>query len=128
MLETLLGRPTSGGSRAHFDKGEGKMVLRRVLPLVTAAIGVFAFQLSHAQPVRSCPDGQAVNSLQPNGAPVTCIPVPPPANLAPLEAAILQESVERKAADNEIRASINETSLVGRYTFTGSQSCLNSSR
>jgi hypothetical protein len=104
------------------------MVLRRVLPLVTAAISVFAFQLSHAQPVRGCPDGQAVNSLHPNGTPVTCIPIPPPANLAPLEAAILQESVERKAADNEIRASINETSLVGRYTFTGSQSCLNSSR
>ena len=106
------------------------MVLRRVLPLVTAAIGVFAFQLSHAQPVRSCPDGQAVNSLHPNGAPVTCIPIPPPANLAPLEAAILQESVERKAADADIRAnmSTNETSIVGRYAFTGSQSCLNATR
>jgi hypothetical protein len=106
------------------------MVLRRVLPLVTAAISVFAFQLSHAQPVRSCPDGQAVNSLHPNGTPVTCIPVPPRTNLGPVEAAILQESVERKAADADIRAnmSTNETSIVGRYAFTGSQSCLNATR
>jgi hypothetical protein len=58
MLETLLGRPTCGGSRAHFDKGEGKMVLRRVLPLVTMAIGLCVFQLSHAQPVRSCRMGR----------------------------------------------------------------------
>ncbi len=106
------------------------MVLRRVLPLVTVTIGLCVLQLSHAQPVRSCPDGQAVNSLQPNGTPATCIPIPPPANLAPLEAAILQEQLERKAADADIRAnmSTNETSIVGRYTFTGTQSCLNSSR
>jgi hypothetical protein len=106
------------------------MIWRRVLPLVTTAIGLCLFQLSHAQPVRACPDGQAVNSLHPDGTPVTCIPIPPPANLAPLEAAILQESVERKAADADIRASMstNEQSIVGRYTFSGTQSCINSSR
>jgi hypothetical protein len=71
-----------------------------------------------------------VNSLHPNGTPVTCIPIAPPANLAPLEAAILQESVERKAADADIRAnmSTNETSIVGRYSLSGSQSCINSTR
>ena len=100
------------------------MVLRRVLPLAMTAIGVVAFQLSHAQVVRSCPDGQAVNSLRPNGEPVQCIPI------APLEAAILQETAERKAADADIRSnmSTNETSIVGRYTFSGTQSCINSSR
>jgi hypothetical protein len=119
----LTGRiPTKGGRE--------NMVLRRVLPLVTMAIGVCVFQLSHAQPVRSCPDGQAVNSLNPNGTPVTCIPVATPSSVSALEGLIVQETAERKAADADIRAnmSTNETSIVGRYTFSGTQSCINSSR
>ena len=101
------------------------MILRQCVFCVLAATASVDFV--QAQSVRACPDGQAVNSLNPNGAPVQCIPVPPPANLAPLEAAILQESVERKAADAEIRAGINETKISGTYAYSGTQVCLNSS-
>ena len=102
------------------------MILRQCVFCVLAAAGFV--NCVQAQPVLSCPAGQAVNSLNPNGTPVQCIPVPPPVNLAPLEAAILQESVERKAADDDLRASINEASIVGRYAYSGTLACLNSSR
>jgi len=100
------------------------MILRQCVFCVLAAAGFVNF--AQAQPVRGCPDGQAVNSLNPNGTPVQCVPVPAPVNLAPLEAAILQESVERKAADDDLRASINETKVSGTYAFSGTQVCLTS--
>lgn len=100
------------------------MILRQcVFCVLAAAAG--SVNLAQAQPVRSCPDGQAVQSVQPGGT-VQCVPLPPPVNLAPLEAAILQESVERKAADADLRASINETKISGTYAYSGVQSCLTS--
>jgi hypothetical protein len=101
------------------------MNLHQCVFCVLAAAAGFVNQ-AQAQPVRSCPDGQAVSSLNPNGTPVQCIPVPPPVNLAPLEMAIVQESAERKQADAEIRASINETKISGTYAYSGSQVCLTS--
>ena len=101
------------------------MILRQCVFCVLAAAAGFINQVQ-AQPVRSCPEGQAVSSLNPNGTPVQCIPVPAPVNLAPLEAAILQESVERKAADDDLRASINETKIAGTYAYSGPQVCLTS--
>ena len=100
------------------------MILRQCVFCVLAIAGFV--NLAQAQAVRGCPDGQAVNSLNPNGTPVQCIPVPAPVNLAPLEAAILQESLERKAADADLRASINETKVSGTYAFSGTQVCLTS--
>jgi hypothetical protein len=100
------------------------MILRQCVFCVFAAAGIV--NQAQAQPVRSCPDGQAVNSLNPNGTPVQCIPVPAPVNLAPLETAILQESVERKTADADLRASITETKISGTYAYSGSQVCLTS--
>ena len=104
------------------------MVSRRFVLCVLAPAALAAFGPAHAQPVRACPEGQAVNSLHPNGTPVQCIPVPPPVDTSGLMQAIVQESAERKNADAEIRASINEASIVGRYTYSGVQMCLNSSR
>ena len=101
------------------------MILRQCVFCVLAAAAGFVNQVQ-AQAVRGCPDGQAVNSLHPNGEPAQCIAVPAPVNLAPLEAAILQESVERKAADADLRASINETKISGTYAYSGSQVCLTS--
>jgi len=102
------------------------MILRQSVFCVLAAAGSVNFV--QAQPVQSCPAGQAVSALQPNGTPVQCIPVPPPVDLGPLELAIVQETAERKQADADIRASITEASIVGRYAFTGTQACLNASR
>ena len=39
------------------------MALRQLALCVVAAAGFAAFQVSHAQPVRACPDGQAINQL-----------------------------------------------------------------
>jgi len=102
------------------------MILRQCIFCVLAA-AASSVNLAQAQPVRSCPDGQAVNSLRPNGEAVQCIPIPPAVNLAPLETAIVQESAERKQAAAEIRASINETKISGTYAYSGTQICLNSS-
>jgi hypothetical protein len=105
------------------------MVLRRFVLCVLAPVALAAFQTAQAQPVRACPEGQAVNSLHPNGTPVQCIPVPPPVDVSGLNQAIVQESAERKAADAEIRASISEinpTRVSGRYLFSGPTICLNS--
>jgi hypothetical protein len=102
------------------------MILRQCVFCVLAAAAGSVNHLAQAQPVRSCPDGQAVNSLSPNGTPSQCIAVPAPVNLAPLEMAIVQESAERKQADAEIRASINETKISGTYVYSGPQVCLTS--
>jgi hypothetical protein len=105
------------------------MVLRRFVLCVLAPVALAAFQTAQAQPVRACPEGQAVNSLHPNGTPVQCIPVPPPVDISGLKQAINQESAERSAADAEIRASINElneTRISGRYVFSGPTICLTS--
>ena len=100
---------------------------RQLVAWGLGAAAMAAFQGALAQPVRSCPEGQAVQSLHPNGTPVQCVPVPAPVDIAPLMQAIVQESAERKQADAELRASISESSIVGRYFFTGSQNCVSAS-
>jgi hypothetical protein len=102
------------------------MKIRRYAKWGLAAAGMGMSCVALAQPVRGCPEGQAVQSLHPNGTPVQCVPVPAPVDIAPLMQAIVQESAERKQADAEIRQSINEASIVGQYAFTGSQTCMNS--
>jgi hypothetical protein len=82
------------------------MLSRRSLTCAIALAGMASFQSLHAQPVRSCPEGQAVNSLNPNGTPVECIPVPPPVNLGPLNAAIAAEAATRAAKDLELLGAI----------------------
>jgi len=76
------------------------MFLRRLLLCLSTAVGIASFQVAHAQPVRSCPDGQAVNSLQPNGTPAQCIPVAPPS-------AVSAEASARAAADAQLQANID---------------------
>src|SRR6267143_5258657 len=90
----------------------------------------FTFSLA-AQPAAAnqdvaCPEGQAIRAIGDKTA--VCVPVPPPANLAPLNAAINAEAVARMAADQELRDSIGgETGLRGQYSFTGTAQCLASS-
>src|SRR6266545_2406920 len=108
----------------------------------------FTFALA-AQPAAAnqdvaCPEGEAIRAIGDKTA--VCVPVPPPANLAPLNAAInaetagraagdaaLQgainaEAIARMAADQELRDSIGaETGQKGQYSFTGTALCLSSS-
>src|SRR5467141_5314789 len=89
----------------------------------------FTFALA-AQPAAAnqdvaCPEGQAIRAIDDKTA--VCVPVPPPANLAPLNTAINAEAVARMAADQELRDSIGgETGLRGQYSFTGTTVCLSS--
>src|SRR5438046_5001188 len=71
-------------------------------------------------------EGQAIRAIGDKTA--VCVLVPPPVNLAPLNAAINAEAVARMAADQELRDSIaGETGLRGQYSFTGTTMCLSSS-
>jgi len=126
----------------------------------------FTFALA-AQPAAAnqdvaCPEGQAIRAIDDKTA--VCVPVPPPANLDALNAAIsaeaaaraaanklLQDSINaeaasrsgmdatlldaisaetaaRKAADEELPDRLDATILNGSYAFTGTASCLSSSR
>src|SRR6266850_7699645 len=69
----------------------------------------FTFTLA-AQPAAAnqdvaCPEGQAIRAIDDKTA--VCVPVPPPANLAPLNAAIGAEAAARGAADTQLQNNIN---------------------
>lgn len=86
-------------------------MLRRQLSICFAATIALAAQTANAQ-VRGLPEEAAARA----------------AADALLEGRINQEIVDRMAADEELRASIGgETTIVGRYAFTGTGSCLSSS-
>jgi hypothetical protein len=95
-----------------------------------------------AQPVTGCPAGQAMQSSDPSGRNVTCVAI---ADVSALQAqmkaeadsragmdallleAIADEAKARGNADAELRASINEKDIIGRYAFSGPLTCLQSS-
>jgi len=108
----------------------------------------FTFALA-AQPAAAnqdvaCPEGQAIRAIGDKTA--VCVPVPPPVNLAPLNAAINAETAARAAGDSALQGTINaeavarmavdqelrdsiggETGLRGQYSFTGTGVCFSSS-
>lgn len=95
------------------------------LLLCLASITVLAAPAARADsPVQACPPGQAVQSLELGGKVATCIAVPPPVDLAGVNARIDAEAVARMQGDEAVREAINETSIVGRYAFTGTRTCL----
>src|SRR5712691_11809355 len=74
----------------------------------------------------ACPEGQAIRAIGDKTA--VCVSLPPPVNLAPLNAAVNAETAARMAADQELRDSIGgETGLRGQYSFTGTAVCFSSS-
>ena len=95
---------------------------------------MFVAETAAAQAVHGCPAGQAIQSSDPSGKSVTCIAVPPPVDVSGLQGmdalllqAIADEAQARKAADGELRGQISEASVVGRYSYTGTQYCIGSS-
>lgn len=111
--------------------------MRTFLHCAFAAM-VFAFgaQQALAQPVKGCPAGQAMQSSDPSGKKVTCVPVPDVTGLQQMDATILNalatEKAARESADQALSARLDgsgvETSIVGMWSVTGAQTCLNSSR
>ena len=99
--------------------------MRSQLLLSLASVALLAAPAARADsPVRACPDGEAVHSLEPGGKVATCIPVPPPVDLGGLNGRIDAEAVARMQGDQAVRDAINESSIVGRYAFTGTRTCL----
>jgi hypothetical protein len=119
------------------------MYSNKLLRYVVAMVLGLAAHAAGAQPVNGCPAGQAMQSSDASGRSVTCVPIP---NIGALQGQISSEAAARTAADTQLqnrlndetaarlvteavlRASIGgaETSIVGKYTFTGTQVCLNS--
>jgi hypothetical protein len=86
------------------------------LLLCLASLTVLAAPAARADsPVQACPSGQAVQSLQPGGKVATCIDV---------DGRLDAEAMARMQGDQAVRDAINETSIVGRYAFTGTRTCL----
>ncbi|HKQ28663.1 MAG TPA: hypothetical protein VJT77_08690 [Burkholderiales bacterium] len=104
---------------------------------ITTGLATTMVLMAHsaaAQPVNGCPAGQAMQSSDPGGRNVTCVAIPSLSGLqgqiTTLQSRLNDETAARLATEAELRASIGgaETSIVGRYTFTGTQSCVNSSQ
>jgi len=80
-----------------------------------------------AQPVNGCPPGQAMQSSDPSGKRITCVPIPDTANILNL---LNAETAAREAADQGLHARIDgltEADIVGRWSVSGTTSCLQSS-
>jgi hypothetical protein len=115
--------------------------MRSLAVLGLLAVASLVSPTAGAQPVRACPPGQAVQALDPGGKVATCIPVPAPVDLGAVNAAISAEataraagdqnlngrvdaeSVQRMQADQDIRDSLVEHGISGRWSVVGQGTC-----
>lgn len=99
-----------------------------------ATMCVFGVHEALAQPVSGCPAGQAMQSSDPSGKKITCVPLPDVSALQQMDATILSavatEKAARESADQALSARIDaaaaEPDIVGRWAMTGSSTCLQS--
>lgn len=102
------------------------MTMRLRCALAAAAIALGA-QSVLAQKMNGCPPGQAMQSSDPSGHKITCVPIPDTANILNL---LNAETAAREAADQALHARIDrltEADIVGRWSVSGTTSCLQSS-
>jgi hypothetical protein len=103
----------------------------RKLGVIVAGALALAAETVVAQPVNACPTGQAIQSSDPSGRKVTCVPIP---DVGALQGQISAEAASRAGMDatllgaiDDLRESVGlETSIVGLYAFSGTTSCINS--
>jgi hypothetical protein len=84
-------------------------------------------QNAAAQSFNSCPEGQAVQGSDASGKHISCVAIP---DVSGLQGQINAERAAREGMDVVLQDAIDElrpTSIVGTYSFTGTQTCLNSS-
>ena len=104
-----------------------------------AAVIALGAQSALAQKMNGCPAGQAMQSSDPSGKSVTCVPIPDTSALqqqitneaAARQAADGAEAAARQAADNALGARIDELTeadIVGKWSVSGPTSCLLSNR
>jgi hypothetical protein len=92
-----------------------------------AAAIVLSSQGALAQPVNSCPPGQAMQSSDPSGKKITCVSLPDTTSVINM---IGDEKAARIAADQRINARIDalaESDIIGTWATTGTTTCLQSS-
>jgi hypothetical protein len=86
-----------------------------------------------AQSVTGCPAGQAMQSSDPSGKAITCVPIP---DTAALQQQINNEATTRQQADNALSARIDalegvgavtEADIVGKWAVSGTTDCIQSS-
>src|SRR5687767_8250860 len=131
-LYRLPGRPPGhgidAGSRAeetftqHQPTRGGNMsrVWGNTLAAMALALGA---QSVAAQAVNGCPAGQAMQSSDPSGRNITCVPIGD-------GAALQAEIAARRAGDENILSmlgQLTEANIVGRWAMSGTTSCLQSS-
>jgi hypothetical protein len=111
-----------------------------------AAVIALGAQSALAQKMNGCPAGEAMQSSDPSGKSVTCVPIPDTSALQQqitneaaarqaMDANILNmlgaETAARQAADNALGARIDaltEADIVGKWSVSGPTSCLQSNR
>ena len=96
-------------------------LLRRAL---MASVIALCAQQSNAQPVNGCPPGQAMQSSDPSGRRISCVPVP---DLATITGLIASEAAVRASADQALSARIDAIApadIVGTWAVTGTTTCL----
>jgi hypothetical protein len=85
----------------------------RIYAFAVGTAALLGVQGVQGQALNGCPAGQAMQSSSPSGHTVTCVAIP-----------------DTGALSSEIaglRAKVEETSIAGRWAFTGPQNCLSSS-
>jgi hypothetical protein len=80
------------------------MVLRGALGAAAAGAFLLAAQTATAQTVNGCPAGQAMQSSDPSGKNITCVPIP---NVSGLQGQITGETAARQAADTQLQNNLN---------------------
>jgi hypothetical protein len=94
---------------------------------LAAALALMAHGAA-AQAISGCPDGQAIQTTDHSGKNVTCVAIP---DVGALQGAINAEAAARAGMDatlleaiEDVRAKAIESSIVGTYTFSGTQTCM----
>jgi len=80
------------------------MVLRGALGAAAMGVLLLAAQTASAQVVNGCPAGEAMQSSDPSGRNVTCVPIP---NVSGLQGQISAETAARQAADTQLQNKID---------------------
>jgi len=92
--------------------------LRGALGAAAAGVLLLAAQTASAQAVNGCPAGQAMQSSDPSGKNITCVPLP---NVSGVQGQISAETAARQAADTQLQNNINAEAGARQAGDTGLQ-------
>src|SRR3954468_12196430 len=94
------------------------MVLRGALCAAAGGVLFVAAHTATAQPVNGCPAGQAMQTSDPSGKRITCVPIP---DVSGLQGQVGGETAARQAADTQLQNNINAEAIGRQAADTGLQ-------